>query len=407
MVSIRKRQWTSPKGKKQTRWLVDHRDAFGRRKAKQFATQTEARQYAEEHDLRSIDDEPSTKTVADACEAWLQRGEAEELERSTLAGYKSVIDQCIGPYLGHIPLQELTREQVHKFRQDVTKAKSPASARRAVHHLKMVLNYVEDWVGRNVARKVRSTLPARRRISERRKNLQILTLAEARNLLKACDRQTGGGRPKMRRRNRLLLMLLMETGIRPSEARGLSWPEVKFKTREVEILQRADRWNDIGPCKTAASYRKIPISTHLAAELKKWHAVCPKSEHDLVFPTASGKPLLHSNIIREFRLLQFAAGLTNLVTSPSGKQRRVSRYRVYDLRHFRASWWIFQRIDLKSLTTWLGHSSIQVTFDIYGHLIQDAEAEQVLATALEDVLYLEATAERHATRRTDESDGND
>ena len=69
-----------------------------------------------------------------------------------------------------------------------------------------------------------------------------------------------------------------------------------------------------------------------------------------------------------------------------------TRYRFYDIRHFRASWWIYQKLNIKSLTTRFGHSSIQMTFDIY---VTDAEKDHVVATALEDVLYSEATRMQH------------
>lgn len=397
MVSIRKRQWTSPQGKKQTGWVVDFRDGFGRRKAKQFRSQAEARKWVERSDLRSPETVSCRKTVADASQAWVERGEAEQLERSTLDQYRHVLNNHVRPYLGHVPLDQLTREQIVAFRKQLAEAKTPETARRAVHTLKMVLNYAvdSDWVARNVAWKLKSAPSARHRIAARKTNLRIPSLSDLREALKACDRRTQGGPPRMRQRTRVMLLVLIETAMRPSEARGLAWSHVRLHKREIEIAQRADRWGVIGPCKTVNGFRVVPISPRLASELQAWREACPASDRDLVFPTTRGKPLAHRNLGREWSKIQLAAGLTRCRSQLGGMQRLAPRYQLYDIRHFRASWWIYERIDLKSLTTRLGHSSIQVTFDIYGHVITDAEKDQVLATALEDVLYTEATPMQH------------
>jgi integrase len=264
-----------------------------------------------------------------------------------------------------------------------------------VHILKMVLTYVEDWTGRNPGRKVRSTLAARHILADRRDAVTVMTLAEAREILNACDRQAGRSPSSTATRTRLIRMLLMETGLRPSEARGLSWKNVKLAAGSVNIAQRADAWCQIGACKSKAAYREVEISKTLASELEAWAKVCPDSGGDLVFPTASGRPISSRSLLRQFHKLQVVSDVTNLVEYPNGEARRRPMYTLYDIRHFRASWWIFQGIDLKRVTTWLGHSSIQMTFDVYGHIIKDAEAQEVLRSALEDVLYVGATWLQH------------
>jgi integrase len=56
---------------------------------------------------------------------------------------------------------------------------------------------------------------------------------------------------------------------------------------------------------------------------------------------------------------------------------------LHDLRHAAASLWIEQRVDAKRVQTWLGHHSIQVTFDTYGHLFEAIERESSVAAAIE------------------------
>ena len=58
-----------------------------------------------------------------------------------------------------------------------------------------------------------------------------------------------------------------------------------------------------------------------------------------------------------------------------------ARYGFHALRHAAASAWIKQRIDLKRLQVWIGHESIQLTLDTYGHLIADATEDAALIAA--------------------------
>ena len=87
---------------------------------------------------------------------------------------------------------------------------------------------------------------------------------------------------------------------------------------------------------------------------------------------------LHSNMLnREYWPLQVAAGLTR--TGADGKER--ARYDFHALRHAAGSAWIRQGVDLKCLTTWMGHSSVQITIDTYGHLLKDERSNAAIVAA--------------------------
>ncbi len=193
----------------------------------------------------------------------------------------------------------------------------------------------------------------------------------------------------MRQRSRALLEFLMETAARPSEARGLRWSDVHLDVCTVSIAQRANRFNVLGPLKTVAAYRDIPITQHHADTLRAWRTNCPMSDEDLVFPTTTGHPISQRNFNREFTKLQRAVGLT-----VTGNPRK-TKFVAYDLRHAGASRWIHDRVDLKTLTTRLGHASAQVTLDVYGHVIQNAARTHAGRMAAEQDLYGDAAGPQH------------
>jgi len=167
-------------------------------------------------------------------------------------------------------------------------------------------------------------------------------------------------------------------GLRASELRGLRWEDIDFKRGELHVRQRADRYGVIGQPKSRAGTRTVPLGPMLTNVLRAWRLASTST--GLVFPTRTGKPLDHSNLLRRmFGPVQVAAGIVTAGSKP--------KYSFHALRHFYASWCINRRVDgglelpLKMVSTRLGHASIQITADRYGHLFPrgDDGAELVAA----------------------------
>ena len=124
-------------------------------------------------------------------------------------------------------------------------------------------------------------------------------------------------------------------------------------------------------------------------------AGCPKGDLGLVFPNGIGKVESHANILdRGLHPILIAGGFTVPVPvlSDDGKpiinnagkavMRDAPKYGMHSLRHACASLWIESGYNPKQIQKLMGHSSIKVTFDVYGHLFADDEADQ---RAAEDV----------------------
>jgi integrase len=130
----------------------------------------------------------------------------------------------------------------------------------------------------------------------------------------------------------------------------------------------------IGKPKSHAGERTVPFGPFVANTLREWKLVGPKSEFDLVFPTNSGRIEYHSNIVRRaFLPAQIAAGIV-----VDGKPKYPG---LHVLRHFYASWLIDRNLPPKVIQERLGHSSITMTFDTYGHLFPRVEDAQEVEAA--------------------------
>ena len=149
----------------------------------------------------------------------------------------------------------------------------------------------------------------------------------------------------------------------------------------LHVRQRADRYQRIGAPKSAASERTVPLPPLLVNTLREWKLACPPSALDLAFANLAGKPPALTDIVRRsFQPAQVAAG----VVKANGRAKYGG---LHTLRHFYASWCINRRADgglelpLKVVQTRLGHASIQITAERYGHLFPSADDGAELAAA--------------------------
>jgi integrase len=178
-----------------------------------------------------------------------------------------------------------------------------------------------------------------------------------------------------------LLVVAAFTGLRASELRGLRWSDVDLTRKALTVRQRADAWKKIGAPKSAAGTRDVPLAPIVVNTLREWRLACPKGKMDLVFPSGVGQIEHHPNIVnRGWNPTQIAAGIVTFVEGKdeNGNAVKVARprYNFHALRHAAASMFIASGMTPNRVQAIMGHSSIVVTFDTYGHLIDDDEADQ-------------------------------
>lgn len=384
-MSVRKRQWLTPSGEVRTGWQADYVDAKGKRRRKMFerkkdadafllTARTEVREGVHVADAETI-------TVAKAGELWIKTGEAAGLERTTLDQRRQHLALHIVPFIGEARLNKVTVPWVRQFQDQLREAgRSPAMVKRVTVSLGSIL---ADAQGRGLtvrnavherSRARSSTNAAERRARARLQvGVDIPTTDEIKAIL---GHATGRWRP--------LLVTAIFTGMRASELRGLRWSDIDLQNRVVHVRQRADRYNDIGMPKSDAGQRTVPISPMVVNTLKEWSLACPKGELGLVFPNGAGKVEAHQNITaRGLWPIEIAAG----VTAGSGETRTAKYPGLHALRHWFASWCINRKADggleltAKAVQERMGHSSIQVTFDTYGHMFPIADEADALAAA--------------------------
>jgi integrase len=304
--------------------------------------------------------------VTEAAESWIKRVEAEGRERGTLAQYRQHVNLHIAPRIGRYKLAHLTPARIEAFRDDLLANLSRPMARKVLTSLKSLLKAAKH------AHVAADVSVGRSKRSERRLEVgrDIPAPAEIKRLV---------GAAKDDARMRALLLTAALCGLRASELRGLRWTDVDLKTGELQVRQRADRYNVIGAPKSASSTRTIPLAPEVVATLKVWKLACPKGELDLVFPTGRGAIMYHRSLLDSLEPVMVAAGVAD--------KRGKPKYGLHAFRHFFASWCINRRVDggrelpAKVVQGLLGHGSIVMTLDRYGHLFPRGDDRAELAAA--------------------------
>ena len=415
-MSVSKRKWTTEKGEEREAWVVRYADANGDRHIATFKRKKEAEEY---HDTVRVDVRTGTHvapsksvTVAQAGKAWIRACEAAALERTTVDAYQQHLTYHILPYLGTMRLSSITVATVRDWQDRLRLGTPPAGAtegaprsadmvRRVTRSLGTLLADAQEVgaVGQNVVRTMSSRRKKAKGKGERRANrklrvgVDIPAPVEIRGILAKAE---GRWRP--------LLLVAVFCGLRASELRGLRWEDVDLKTGDLHVRQRADRYNAIGAPKSEAGERTVPIPPSVLQALREWKLICPRrrasdpdtpAELHFVFPNGRGMVETHANIAqRGLAPAQIAAGVTVPVKDEEGRPVRdddgkpmvTAKYPgLHALRHFYASWCINRVADgglelpLKVVQTRLGHSSITMTADTYGHLFARADDSAELA----------------------------
>jgi integrase len=144
MASIRKRAWTTARGEARESWQVDFVDQHGKRRHRQFDRKKVADAFLVtargQVQSGTFAPDSSSITVAQAAQLWLERCEQDNLEPSTMVGYRSHVRYHIEPLLGAEKLSRLTTPRVEQFRDELLAGeRSRPLAKKALASLKAIL----------------------------------------------------------------------------------------------------------------------------------------------------------------------------------------------------------------------------------------------------------------------------
>lgn len=373
------------------KFQIRYYDNSGRRRSKQFLTTEERDRFritlgGELLEGTHIPDGASKK-IREAGKLWLESEDVLRLRQSTQKQYETHLRLHIYPFIGNELLSKFDVGEARRFRDNLFRnGRSDVMIQKAMTTLHSLL---ADAVERKFCKSnaVRDLKKNKKR-KEKRKLLQvgidIPTTAEIHKIIEAAQDEW-----------RAIILTMIFTGVRSNELLAIRWCDVDLEKQVMHIRQALDRGTGtFHEPKSEAGKRTIPILSFLANTLKEHKLRCPPRQDrsanaDLVFHK-KGKPI-HAQYFVKFGLLP-TLSRAGIISGPLKKNGRV----VYEnrkytgphcYRHWYCTWCINSKedgglgLDVKRVSERMGHSSVMITLNVYGHLFPQTDQREAMAEA--------------------------
>lgn len=343
-----------------TRFRARYRDPSGKEKSKTFDSRKQAVAFLVKIDAAKstgiyVDPSHGKILVRDFAATWLA---GRDTRASTQARDESLFRSYIIPRFGDVPIGAVRKAEVAAWQREL--AKSPATVSKVLTLFKAIL---ADAVGDGLL--PANPLQGLKLPTVEREEMRVLTSAELLRLADAIDA-----------RYRALVFVGGYGGLRIGEMAGLQVGDLDMLRGIVSIERQVVEVEGkltVGPLKTRAARRKVRLPKfvveELAAHLSTIVDTSPMGD-TLVFPSPDGGLLSRTNFRLRFWL-------------PATRAAGLDGVRVHDLRHTAVSLWIATGANPKMVATRAGHTSVRTVFDVYGHLLPDAD--DALVDALDEL----------------------
>ena len=367
-------------------WLfINHK---GRRKAKRIGAGEPGKEAAKEAatkiqaklalgDLSLLAEERRSVRFAEYAETWLKVYAEVNCKPSTVEEYEKRIRLHLNPVFGSLELHDIRREKIKMFlvehlRVGHARQKSKGLCTGSVRNILLVLRAIlfhavdDGLLASNPAARLGKF--ARRKDETADDRLNAFTREELAHLLALAEREMTEASPP--------IMTMAKTGIRESELFGLQRDDPDF-TRKVLWIRRGITRGRISTPKSGKP-RRVDMPSQACRMLQDYltrrdaeAVLAGREPSPWLFPMPNGEPMTANYLLRH---------VWNPLLDRAGLRRRGP----HQLRHTYAALLIAQGAHPKYIQEQLGHSSIQITLDVYGHLFEGDHRRYV--EALDTVL---------------------
>ena len=359
-------------------WLfIDHQ---GRRKARRVGDRKAAELAAIKIRARLAEGDatvlappaPSVPTFAEYAERWLTETIAPHRKPRTEDYYRKILEHHLLPVFGKIPLSEIRPAQVRAFIAQRLRAQaSRNTVRNMAATLRAILyqaQQMDELIPSNPAARFGKFFDARH---DAREHVVVLEPEDVARVLKSAT--------KWYTDHELAVRMLFHTGMREGEMLGLRWEDIDWQRHLID-LRRTVAFRQhrlIVNTPKSGKLRTIDIPAALTAGLRELRSI--REAQAVVDGAAMSHWIFCSATDPEKPLND--AWFRDRVWRPLLERADVRHVRVHDARHTYASLMLRRGVPIAYLSKQLGHSSIQVTVDLYGHFIPGADRHHVEALA--------------------------
>ena len=347
--------------KSRGKWVIDYLDATGKRHVEVSGSNKKEAERKLRHVLNQIEagqyrPDGKKKMFKEYAEEWVEQKKA-DLKHNTWITYKGqtkryLLDADLG--LANRKLATIDRPAVMNFKTKLMKNHTHLS-NRTINATLILLGSIlqsalmDGFITVNAARLVKK-LPLEHR------EMEILTTEEIRKVLDTAKKSDWD--------LYVMIYLLVMTGMRRGEMFALDWKSINF-TEATLVVRRSFTSSRFQDPKTKQSRRSVNLSPSVIKVLKEHRLKRGNPDGTmLLFDRGNGFPKDPDNLTKNsWPQLLRAAGVRESV-------------RLHDLRHTFCSLLLAQGASPKYIQSQLGHSSIMVTMDRYGHLMPETNTKE-------------------------------
>lgn len=280
---------------------------------------------------------------------WLDDYAKPNLRERTVQGYKDYLNLRLIPYFGNMNLSDIQLYDIQKFVNSLSSTLSSETIRKYKNCLSCIFNYAVKW-------NFLKFNPCNGVIVPKGLDTSVkpvfLTKDEVKQLLICLNKEE--------LKYQIIVRLALQCGLRRSEILALTWKAIDFNNCTISIFQATSTIKGIGTIvsgtKNESSIRTIHVKKEILDLIKK----LPK-ENELIFG------YIHNDTVTKW----FNKFL---------KKYNLKHMRFHDLRHTHATLLIANGIDMKTVSSRLGHSNISTTMNIYTHTLSenDKKASEII-----------------------------
>ena len=307
--------------------------------------------------------------------AWLRNVKALELESRTYDEYESIIEKRIGNHnIGGRQLASLNSDVFQVYINELAGKYALGTIKKTWNVIKMIITYAEAKgdIPPGTLRLVK--LPKESNVAVKTKEVPYISEADMNILYTEAFRTIGNNNRYVYGNAAKLLVLIMYTGMRVSEACALKWSDIdlnnkvihinsslskiKQRSKDKQVLKNEDgttKYKTISKApKTGNSIREIPLPTRAIEMLEYFDTLNPNHKPtDYVCLTAERKP---------YDKRQVERCLARMLKHSSCSRKD---YTPHSLRHGYGSVLISKGADIKLVSELLGHSDVTFTYNVY------------------------------------------
>ena len=299
-------------------------------------------------------------TLGQWMDVWFENYAKLKVRPSSHQTYRGYIDNHIKPNIGTVPLSKLTSLELQKFYKKLlgngrverieSKHQPKGLSAKTVRNINQIISSALNLA---IEQKLIHTNPTASCALPKieRKEMNTLPAEQLASFLREA-KESGVYE---------LYYIALVTGLRRGELLGLKWKDIDLDNGIIRVQRQVARIDGEvveAPLKTKNSYRNIPIPND-AVEILKTQKKTTAGEY--VFPSPNGGPISPDSVGNMLHRVLKRAGLPKV--------------RFHDLRHTFATLALQNGVDIKTVSSMLGHYSAGFTLDTYTHVTTPAQME--------------------------------